>query len=623
MKPRVWHGAVALAALVSVFVVRGLAAPAAPSQIDWPAGQEITYTLEWKTSTQTTALTAVAADVSDGQGALKTGVDVGGDLVLHSYGKKGDDFLVTARFANLSRASVTAFDQALIPSLGDARAELEGHEAQLVVKPDGRIMDVKFAAKDPALFRYLMQGVLTELSVSMKPGNPPTVEEKWTADLEGPSGRGPATFSRDAQDPFTFSRTRERYDAIAAWPGSPDLQQSLTSKGSFKVGRSGGLERVSDEESLEAARAGAQKDVVSRTSFTLEKKSAAMLDPTAAVPVLADPVSGAAPETEDEAARERRLSARTEGVTVDTILDEVKIHALVPKGKSGRWAWIAKGYFELHPEKTAELVDKMRGLDQLAKGYVIDLLVATAHPTAQAELVRAFRDEIIPPGREYALLVQRVGHLKTPTKETGQFFAQRYATAKAQNDIPARRATAITVGALAYHIADRDREEARALADPLVLDLLAAKEPKDRELLILAVGNDSLAEDARVLRLQAHDEVAPVRRAVASALRRIDDADVRTTLIEMMSDPDESVEEMAISSLDRRALSRNDIAAMTDQVRSGKTHDQAMAPLVSILTTRRENAPPEVVDLLNAIAERPGTSPDARQRALRLRNGEH
>jgi len=622
MKPRVWHGAVALAALAIAFVVRANTKPAAPAQIDWPAGEEITYSLDWKTSTQTTALTAIASEANDGQGALKSGVDVGGDLIIRSYGKQGDAFLVAARFANLTRVNVTAFDQALVPKLQDARAELEGHDAQLLVKPDGSIAEVKFSAKDPALFRYLMQAVLAELSVSMKPGDAPKLEKQWTADLDGPSGHGPATITRDENDPFTFTRTRDKYASISAWPDGSELSQSLTSKGSFKVGRSGGLERVYDEESFEAARAGAKQDVVSHTSFALQQKSMTMRDAKEAPPVLADPMSSATPDVEDDAMRERRLTARTEGVTVDTIVDEVKIHALVPKGRSGRWAWVAKGYFELHPEKTAELVDKMRGLDQRAKGYAIDLLVATAHPKAQAELVRAFKEEIIPPGREYALLVQRVGHLKNPTKETGQFFAQRYATAKAENDIPARRATAITLGALAFHIAERDHAEARELADPLVMDMFAAKDPKDHEMLILAVGNASLPEDARAIRLQAHDEVAPVRRAVASALRRTDSPETRTTLIEMMADPDESVEETAISSLDRRELTRNDVAAMLDQVRSGKTRDQAMASLVNILTTRRENAPPEIVDLLDAIAARPGTPPDARQRALRLRDGE-
>ena len=622
--------AAALVVLVAVISLRGATPKGndrgpAPVRIDWPAGKEQVYALSWTTSTETTGMGAMSSagdvrDVRDGRdarAALRSQVELVGELVLASYGRAGAGadagYVLTARFDHLARASVRAFDQALLPSLDVARGELEGRTAELTVTPSGDVTDVRFHAKDPALFRYLMQAVLTELAVDLRDG------AAWKAEIDGPSGHGPVRFARDGSEPRVVTRTRERYDALTAWPLADDpLDQSLESKGRVTLEPSGVLGEVTDEERLEAARPGAKKDVVSKTSFTLTKRSERAFDASKPPEGIAEPMIAAGAASETPAQHRARLEQRTEGVTLASIVDEIRIHAAVPRGKSGRWAWIAEGYFELHPEKTEELVDAMRALDINAKAYAVDVLVMVGHEKAQAAARRAFVEKIILPGVEYALMVQRLQHLNHPAQETADFVAASYAAAKARRDTPARYASAVALGGIVHHLAESDRIAARKLDDALVLDLYAARIPRDREVLLLALGNAALEEDSLAIRLSAHDESPSVRAAVASALRRFEGPPVRATLLELFMDGHDAVQREAIASLDRRELGPDELARILAGVESGRPSRSNAQAFVNFLAKRRD-AGPQIDAMLDRLLERQDLDGETIGRIARIR----
>jgi hypothetical protein len=607
--------AIAIIALGLVLAWHLRPAPPPPSAVAFPIGREQVYALSWKTSTESRAMSATDTP-SDAPAPtpLRSAVDLEGDLVLSSFGKEGDHYLVTARFEKLTRAEVHALGQSLLPSLVTAREQLENRSVELELKPNGELSSVRFQPKDPALFRYLMQAAVNELAVELHDAK--TTE--WTAELEGPSGRGPVRFTRDGDRPLVVRRTRERYDALGAWPIGEPPPQKLASTGQLTLAPNGTIEELTERETLEAARSTTAKDVASTTSFAITKRAERPFDASQrpsgyeAMPALDAGV-------EDETARRERLERRAEGVTLERVIDDLHIHAAVPKGKSTQWAWIAQAYFELHPEKTGELVERMRGFDINTKALTIDLLVMVGHERAQAAACDAFRSGAVAGGAEYALLVQRLGQLNHPTKATADYVLDRYTKAKAEDDIPARRASAIALGGLIAGTAKTDRLAARALDDALVLDLYAAKDPKDRELLLLALGNAALEEDALAIRLSSHDALPPVRAAVATALRRFDSEEVRRTLVELFADPDIRVQHDALMSLDRRELSSQELSEILSTVEKDRVHHANIQSLVNLCAHHRGAA--EVTAILDALAKREDLDAATRGRILRVRDG--
>ncbi|MBX3203787.1 MAG: HEAT repeat domain-containing protein [Labilithrix sp.] len=588
--------------------------------LEWPAGKEEVYALTWTTTTSSRVMMAAATPTEGGGGSIETKVALDGDLVVSSYGREGDEVVLGARFEHLTRAEVNALGKPLLPSMDVAREVLEGRSVEIVVKPSGEIARVRFRPADPALFRYLMHAVVTELGVRViAPG------ASASADLDGPSGRGPVRFARDPGQPRLITRTRERYDVLGAWPVGEPPPQTLESKGHVAIDpEDGTLAEVVETEKLEAARSPEQKDITSSTSFSLKKKATRDFDVTTARAGFADvplsPLAADAGETEE--ARRARLEQRTVGVTIESIVDDIRLAAAVPKGGSTRWGWVAMGYLELHPDKCNELVDRMKELDVDAQALAIDVLSSTGHEAAQAAAMRAFDPDarILRRGSpEEAILFMRLGFFSQPTRGLTDFVAARYAKAKEEDDTPMRRASAIALGDLISAVAKTDRLYARELDDALVLDLYAAKSFRDRVILIQALGNAALEEDALAIRLQSHDPEHDVRVAVAGALRRFDSPEVRRTLIELIGDERLGVQLQALASLDRKNVSEQELQALLGYVEKKKIHSTNMQALANFMVKRKDS--PMGRAILDTLVEQDDLDPQTRARMIRIRDG--
>jgi hypothetical protein len=603
----------------------------APTRLAWPSGKEQVYALAWSAETESNAISGMLASQGEGadkgqtQAPMKTQVALEGELVLASFGapsagsggtSSGGDTLLLARFEKLSRVEVRAVEQSLVPSLDAARGELEGHSAELVIKPNGEISDVRFRANDPALFRYLMQALATELVLDLREGS------AWTSEIDGPSGRGPVKFSRDKDKPLVITRTRERYSQLAAWPmGS--LPQQLASGGQITLRDDGVLEQIRDDESLEAARPGQRRDISSKTKLALTHKAERAFDaqkPPEGYDQTMIPPEGAA-ETEEQ--RKARLERRTEGVTLAAVVGDIRLHAAVPK-MSGRWAWVAEGYFQLHPEKCGELVEQMKGWDVASKAVAVDLLMNADTEASQSALVRAFKENVIAPGIEWAYLAQRLGQVQRPTVAFATWVSTAYADAKRKNgganDVARRRGLALALGGVVYHLSNTDRALARKLDDPLVIDLYATKDPLEREALLLALGNAALEEDASAIRLYAREDQPYVRAAAATALRRLDSGEIRGTLLALFADKELDVQRQALGSLDRRDLTQDELAKMRAVVDDDKlAHDNA--PLLVNFLSKHRSGGAEIDAILDALAKHEELGAETLSRIDRVRRG--
>jgi len=560
------------------------------------------------------------ANTATTNGTLDSKVGIDGDLVVSSYGKEGEQLFLAARFENLTRADVIALGKPLLPTKESARQELEGRSVEIFVKPStGEITRVRFHPHDSALFRHLMSAVVTELDFRIATPTGPA-----SANLDGPSGRGPVRFATNGATPRQITRTRERYDELGAWPIGELPPQKLSNTGHVAIDpKSGTIDEIVETEKLEAARSSSQRpDVTSDTSFALKKKATRNGTPprrTGFEDVGVSALAARMDAGESEEARKARLEERTAGMSLETIVDDIHIAAALPKGRSTRWGWLAMGYLELHPEKCNELVARMEPLDAQGKGLTIDVLVSTGTKEAQAALVRAFAEDspVIKAGTpEEAILFMRLGFLTAPTKETADFVAERYAKAKAKDDIPMTRSSAIALGDLISAVAKTDRIRARELDDALVLDLYAAKDVNDRSILIRALGNAALEEDAIAIRLQSHDPEPAVRTAVATALRRFDSPEVHRTLIELMGDERVGVQSSAISAFDRKQLTENELDQILQLVETKKIHSTNMQSFLNFMSKRKKMPTGRII--LEVLAKQPELDPQARARANQL-----
>jgi hypothetical protein len=155
---------------------------------------------------------------------------------------------------------------------------------------------------------------------------------------------------------------------------------------------------------------------------------------------------------------------------------------------------------------------------------------------------------------------------------------------------------------------------------PLVIDLYAAKIPRDKIPLLLGLGSAALEEDASAIRLYAHDESADVRAAVANSLRRLDSSDIRKTLLGLLADERIDVQQQALSSLDRRDPTADDLDEIRAIVESGKLRRDLAQGLVNYLAHHR-NAGPGVDAVLDAMAKRPDFDAETLSRVERVRRG--
>jgi hypothetical protein len=595
--------AVALVAGTVGFAIHSSSRAAPHNVVSWPKGTEHVYALTWKTETSTRfAGTPMSSKIA-----------LDGRLVISSYGPDGDATALAARFEGLTRADIELLGKNAMPSIEAARKELEGHTVELIVTKSGDISDVRFRADDPALFRHLMTSVVRELALDLRAPQ----AAAWTAPASvGPSGSGPAEFVRHPDQPFVVKRTRSQYDAISAWPnGTPAPPQKLSNVSEIKLESSGALQELDEHESFEATRPDGQSEITSTTSLRLTKQSERPFDatqrPEGFVPAH---MLAAFEQTETEEQKRKRLAERTAGVTLASVVADIRVHAAAPKETGLRWAWLAQGFLELHPEVCDQLVAQMRGFAPDEKGMTLDLLMSVDHPHAQEAIVAAFEntDLILP--NEQAPLMQRFIVLARPTNETASYVARRYAKAKAAHDDPTRRAAAVSLGALVNGVAKTDRAFARQLDDALVLDLYAAKDPRDREVLLLALGNAGLEEDAIAIRLASRDASPAVRAAVATALRRLDGPEIRATLLQLLADPDTRVQLDALSSLDRREPTEEDLAIIDAAI--PKLDSGNLEAMVSYLAKRPRTE--ATTAMVRRVAAREDIGAQTRARALAL-----
>lgn len=570
------------------------AAPLAPANPRWTAGDARQYRLDWQLN-QTTRLP---------DGTLASGrLALDADLQLLPLEVSDQGALIALRFTQVRTGTLELFGRAA-PVEG-----LDSSEAWVTLDAHGQAKAVRFGPGDVPVFRYLSQGLAAELF--------PTLPESDDQVLSEPLTLGVAltrVLWTDS-DRRSLVRERQRYLTFSL-PGTP-TQQKLDSHASFHFSAAGPLESVEANEQFDA------RDAKDRLALWASHLSLQFLS---AHPASTEHLASARTDLRLLGAGKSEIDlerAQLESQVGDLTFEQLLQGLDGDEGGRGheRFVWQASGFLKLHPERCRDLVGYFeQAKNEHQQAFAVDLLVSAGHPDAQAALLKMFASPAAQkvPG-VYHQLFQRLGLLQKPTDETIAAVEKAHQEAKAAHDDSALAMGAFTLGAMAAKVrTEGQTARSHALVDTLFDDYRTAPSADARRLALRALGN---AADSRTLEVVKGDLDSPdlaVRADAAAALREVKEPEATEALISMVAgERSATVQSAAFDALEHRTLSEADLGALRGLVVDGRLDPKAASELLRLLAQVPAGSP-SVVQTLQALSVQQQLPAQVRARAASL-----
>ncbi len=537
----------------------------APAAGAWGVGERRVYTID----AGTRARVALAA----GQ-ALDGEIAVEGQLELRAYGHDGDRALVELEL----RPSRLVLAVGGVDALGgDPAGELGATRAWLAIAPDGSIASLQFAPEARPAWQDLASQLVGWLEVVTAGGT------SWSAPQSGPFGEAEVSYARDGA---TLTRTRRRYTALDAVPGTvADLVQDVAGQGTIVL--SGGhVARLDERERIAVRRAGGDEVVSGEAHLRLVLTETGRTRVTRPLALGASRRPGERIARHDERAA---LEARVGGLTPAQMMSELIGLGDVGLPDPNEWMWRVTALVRLHPELCGQLRELAASgrLGPAGVALVADVLVAAGGPEAEAAL-RAVVVEAPVSDDARVSLVQRLSLVRVPSGETIALARQLHDDARGRGDVDGARAAAYVAGNLAGTLRRQgDLAAAAELVAPLVDELARTTSPDDRVALAVAIGAAGLPEHAELLSGLSADADAGVRRAAIQGLARQDAPSARDALVALAGDDDGGVAGAALRALGDRDLDEAALDALVSRL-AGGVAPRSQGDLVRLLAGQEE-----------------------------------
>jgi hypothetical protein len=572
----IFVGLTIVCGIAAIFFLR---APRSAAPVGWrfafPAGHEWVYDVAWHGQQ--------SAQVTKDEGAQGS-ADLDAELTLRGYGQSEGAWRVGARLGGFRKHSLKVLGAEAIRDDAAAHEAFDGHEALVEIEPNGKVRAVYFQPGDPALFKHVMQWLVTQLQVTIAD------DKEWTAEEAGPFGLSTVKYVAGEE----LVRTRVAYTRLDAAPAAR-AHHTVEGATRIKLTQAGQLDSLVLDEKLTAQGALA--------SLHLEAK----LRATMQVEALTPPVAGAERREPGQLVvaadmNERLLDQRVDGLTIEEVLEDLsRFGEIGDSPELNKWVWRASGLLALHPELARELQVPYKTAGHNARGLILDVLAGAGNPECQSVMRKLLDD---PKAREqgtaaYVEHLQRISQLGAPQKETVQFAWKSYTQAP-NKDV--KWASAYAVGSTVRHLADTDPALAKEIDRQLRDEARRARTTEEQAMLVRALGNAATADDLPVILDASTAEDAEVRRASASALRLADGDDAMQALLKLATDKEVAVQAAALASLDRHNLSSSDLSKLAQVVLAGGIDDVVEGLLVNLLSTRLDGGQP-VVQMLQFVQE--------------------
>lgn len=587
---------------------------------DWPVGTRYVYALDWRSEERAVPpMPAQAAGQKPRtmEGALR----LSGDLVLRSLGRTSEGFLLGASLENLREVRLALSSQPM-PDAAILTAALTGREALLEMTPSGNLRLLRFSPGDPDLFKHTLQWLLTHVQPTLPSDEAQARAGRWDVLEDSSRGQARAVYEVEAEQPLTVRRLRTAYTRLHV---APQLQgavpQRLESRATFTFAAAGHLSGMSHQEALSARDEAGVELLNARELLKLTLREVGSFTVPADVG-LASHTEVRRPGiiTTSDRVQRRLLEQRAAGLTMEQLLADLLKHG--PGGQlpdHNRWLWQATGRLMLEPERCRELVAVFTraGMGDKGRALVLDLLASAGHAQAQAVMrelleTRAAHED----ARAYELLLQRLGLVERPEKESLAYLERKYESARSEKQEHLRNASAYALGAAVGRLGPEDADGGRY--NRLLLDGLgAAGTAEARETYLRALGNSGRPENAAAVLSLESDPDARVRSGVAAALRKTDSPESTAALLRLSRATERPVQAEALAALREHQLDATALGSLRDLVLSGGLRPGTEPVLVSLLDERLDGGP-MVVEMLRFLAQSVRDDPALRTHILEL-----
>ncbi len=630
-KARLVAGFIVAAAVAgaALFVVRRGAgdderdgARSSGAQADGPTGLAFTfapnttyrYALHYASKTKAVPLVGMPGARLEGAAQTVEGdLELEGTLAMHAYpdGPKddGEGTLLGLSLADCKGHFRIGEQSAWRSAVGKdegCRPVFDGKELLVRVDRLGKVTAVHAAEGGASLFDYTMRAIVEEIQVRVTeiPGT-----SAWVEAEPLPQGNVESLYrlvSREA-DGATLERSRQRYLTLSA--ASMMDGTSVTQDESAQhriVLASGVVERIEGKESLKATtedkpflESKTELDLTLRDRVTEERPRPALAHYTKRT--LED-------MPESKTLRERMLEQRAAGLSWEDALVTITRYGdagSVPD--HNRFLWRTTALLELDPKRAWDLVDVFDGGRPGGKlrGLVLDLLASASTPEAQKVMRKLLASEQAQTDPRYAHLVQRMGFVTAPDKESIAFVKSRYTDATANRRKNERFAAAYTMGSMADRAkSEGDDQTAKELVDDLSRAVRSAR-PEELVLFLQALANADSASATDTFGTYATHADPNVREAVADALDEPQTPKALALLLDLAGDPDRGVQRAALKSMRRYTLTGPVLLRLAQLAESGRFHPENVRFVVDLVKIYRFALPREEEVLLRALLAGP------------------
>ncbi|MCP4678127.1 MAG: HEAT repeat domain-containing protein [Deltaproteobacteria bacterium] len=492
-------------------------------EFNWPEGNEYVYKLSYQNKNVTSILASMADEDADGEQSFEATTDFEAKLVLRSYGKQGDYFLLGARLEEFEKHALNFMGTDVFPDDAAVQKTFAGQEAFIEIGADGRIERFKFSKKSPALFKNILQTLLSETQIVIEKGS-----QAWETVEKNQNGVAPADYEFLKDQGLRLEKKRTKYSELYALSNkTQEIGPEVSAAYSSELSADGHIDSIEGKERISAEDSSKRSIVDLETTVSLKLLETRRASTKQSRSVLLSNTESRKPGelVISEEGQRRGLVQRVAGLTYEDLKTSI-----LQFGNSGRmpfkskWIWRSVGLLRLHPEYCAKLEEifKDETMETEGKALILDLLASTGHKEAQHSLLNMLKSPEAVGDEKYFLLLQRVTLLKEPKPETAAWMHDFFKKSKEsdEGDNLTHFASAYSLGAVTNALKEQGfDEQSDAMNKTLREALREAETPKEKSAYIAGLGETRRDENVDLIADFAGDENGKVRRSVASALR--------------------------------------------------------------------------------------------------------